>query len=413
MKLAFLLMSFLSTFAFSQTATGHYYLMSYFKNDYPGTGDMAGGFFATSTDGITWVELNNAKPILIPQTGPNVEGRMRDPYLYFDPMTQVFHLVYTTGWNTLNVGYTSIVPTDGKKFTDPNSWAPQTLIWFKDSIPNVNCCWAPEIIYDDIQQEYMLYLSIDVGVNGKQSYYYMTKDFISFTKGKNTAVAATSPMYGTPKFFDPGFTEIDGDMLKVANGNYRFFFKDERTGYKRIYSVTGPTPQGPWSPDSSPFLGTINGNMTGVEGPSSIKMGNQYRVYFDPYSARQNYRMVSSTDLTTWVDSSSRGLMIRSTIDTTTYFDYSHCNVLEIPQNIYNWIMSSSGKLAVKQNLKSLSPLYSGGARFTTSGIYDIMGKKLVNNFTLPSQNATMLPAGFYVTVGKDKKVVKDLQIQK
>ena len=402
MKPAFLLMSFLCTFAFSQTDTSHYYLMSFFRNDFPGTGDMTGAFFATSTDGLTWTVLNNNNPVLQP-VGIG-EGRVRDPYLYFDPMTQIFHLVYTTGWNTANIGYSSIVPANGKSFTDQNNWSPQVPLWVGDSVAGTVCCWAPEIFYDDIQNKYMIYLSIDVGVNGKQSYYFLTSDFVNYTKGK-------SPEYGTPKFFDPGFTEIDGDMLKVGDKNYYYFFKDERDGYKRIYYVSGPTPQGPWSPAASPFLGTINGVMSGCEGPSSIKMGSEYRVYFDPYSTRQNYRMVRSTDLVTWKDAGGVVVATDAYDVSAGYFDYSHCNVLEIPHNIYIWI--TTGSLAVKQDLKLLSPVYSSGVRFNVPGVYDIMGKKIEAGLSMPGQNAAMLPAGFYFRVDKDKKAVKDLQIQK
>jgi hypothetical protein len=399
MKLAFLLMTTLCALAFSQVETGHYYLMSYFKNNYPGTGDMAGTFFATSTDAIIWTELNSGKPILLP-AGLG-EKRMRDPFIYFDATSQTFHLVYTTGWNTTNIGYTSIVPTNGKPFTDQNSWSPQVPLWVGDSVAGSVCCWAPEIIYDDIQNKFMIYLSIDVGVDGKRAYYFMTSDFKTYTKGKSST-------YSSPMFFDPGFTEIDGDMLKVADHNYYFFFKDERVGYKKIYYVTGPTPQGPWD-TTNLAKKSINSVMTGVEGPSSIKVGNEYRVFFDPYSARQNYRMVKSTDLLTWKD----GGMIKTTADTTTYFDYSHCNVIEIPKNIYDWINSSSGALAVHQVPKSLSPVYSTGNRFEVPGVYDILGKKVVSNFSWPVQNAATLPAGFHVTVGKDKKVATNLDVQK
>jgi hypothetical protein len=369
----------------AQVDTGHYFLMTYFKNLYPPQNDMAGVFFATSTDGMNWVELNGGAPIIA--GSPITEKLCRDPMTYYDASTMTFHVIYTTGWTTKEIGYTSLLAADGKNFKDQKNWTAQIPMHVSDSIPNAICTWAPEIFWDDIQNKYMIYWSTDAGGIGKRAYYVFTTDFKTYTK----------PV----KFFDPGFTEIDGTILKVADGNYYFIFKDERDAGKTLFYVTGPTPQGPWSAITGPITSAI---LAGVEGPTAHKYGSEYRVYFDPYSTRASYRMVKSTDLVTWTD----GLMIKAG---GANFYFSHCNIIELPKNIYDWINTT--KLSVKQNCRPLSPIYSSGTHFEVPGVYDILGKKVIPGFSWPGQNAAMLPAGFHITVDKNKRVVKDLQTKK
>jgi hypothetical protein len=381
----------MSVSLFAQTDTGHYYIMSYFKNVYAPSNDASGGFFALSTDGLNWTELNGGAPIVPPN--PLGTFLCRDPFLFWDNQAGLFRYVYTTGWLDTIMGYAQITPANGKDFKVFQNWDKldaqgRRQIPIVDKIPLASCTWAPEIIWDDLQNKYMIYWSTEIGNQGKRAYYILTSDFKTFT----------DPV----KFFDPGFAEIDGDLLKVAENSYYFIFKDERDAGKKLFYVTGPTPQGPWS---TTITGPITlANLSGVEGPTALKFGDQYRVYFDPYSARANYRMVYSTDLVTWKD----GGTIKAG---GANFYYSHCNIQEIPKNIYDWI--TTGALSVHQVPRSLSPIYSAGARFEVPGVYDLMGKKIVTRFSWPGQNAAVLPAGFHVTVGKDKRVVKELQTQK
>jgi hypothetical protein len=226
----------------------------------------------------------------------------------------------------------------------------------------------------------MIYWSTDAGA-GKRAYYVLTSDFKTFT----------DPV----KFFDPGYTEIDGDIFKVQDGLYYYFFKDERDEVRKLFYVTGPTPQGPWSAVSP----TIT-QFPGVEGPSAIKIGNEYRVYFDPYNARANYRMVKSTDLVTWVD----GKTIYNQDNANFY--WSHCNVQEIPKAVYDWIRTTG----ISVHKGPLTPYYSANSRFNVPGVYNILGKRVQAVSSPSTQNVFRLPAGFYVTVDKKKAVGKDIQ---
>jgi hypothetical protein len=294
------------------TNSQHFYLFSYFDN----LNDGAGARLAVSSDAINWQKINEGDPVIIPELSS--ERLMRDPCVCYDARSGVFHLIWTTGWNQKTIGYAAV--------KDLRDWsrAVQKEIPVGEAIPNCACCWAPEIFYDDIKDSFMVYWSTERGTAGKRGYYCMTKDFKS--------VAATTP------FFDPGYSVIDESIIKVSDGLYYMFFKDEREGFeagkqaKNIHYVYGPTPQGSWRWNDSTTWDKVSPPITtsGCEGPSPIKIGNEYRVYFDfYYQVSTSYRMVKVTDLTTTASPWPQGdtLMTETGI-----FNYSHGTILEIPR---------------------------------------------------------------------------------
>ncbi|MBN2189310.1 MAG: glycoside hydrolase family 43 protein [Chitinispirillaceae bacterium] len=298
----------LPIFALAQLDTNsqHFYLFSYFLN----SDDAAGARLAVSSDAVFWQKINNENPVIVPILSE--EHLMRDPCIYYDTSTGVFHLVWTTGWNQKNIGYAAV--------RDLRNWGSdsctQVMLPVGEDIPNCACCWAPEIFYDDIKDSFMVFWSTERGTAGKRTYYCMTKDF-------KTITASTM-------FFDPGYSVIDAATIKVDSARYYMFFKDERTGEeagtqsKNIHYVYGPTPQGPWGAISKWIT------ITNCEGPSPIKIGNEYRVYFDPYFAvSSSYRMVKVTDLNTTASPWPQGDILMTE---TGIFNLSHGTILEIPR---------------------------------------------------------------------------------
>jgi sucrose-6-phosphate hydrolase SacC (GH32 family) len=284
------------------TSSQHFYLFTYFKN----LEQDKGARLAVSSDGINWQIYNNEQPVFTP-TLTN-EHLCRDPYTYFDSTTGVFHIVWTDGWETKSIGYATS--------KDLKTWTTQTELPLGTKIPNCACMWAPEIFFDDIKDSFMVYWSTDVGVNGKRSYYSLTKDFKNFS----------API----KFFDPGYTVIDDDILKADEGKYYIFFKDERdpaqagTQAKNIHYVYGTKPEGPWSAVSK-WIST-----PGCEGPSAIKIGNEVRVYFDPYTnPPSSYRMVKVTNLDTTASPWPQGDILKTAAGN---FLYNHGHIIEIPK---------------------------------------------------------------------------------
>ena len=288
------------------TNSQHFYLFTYFIN----TNDQAGARIAISSDGVNWQKINNEQPIFSPTISN--EHRARDPYTCYDSRTGVFHLVWTTGWTQKSIGYAAV-----KDLRDWNNCVQKALpVGVK--IPDCACTWAPEIFYDDVKDSFMIYWSTERGTNGKRSYYCMTKDFKTIS----------DPVL----FFDPGYSVIDNDILKVDNTTYYMFFKDERTASeagkqsKNIHYVTASRPQGPWTPAAGSDAITD----PGCEGPSAIKIGNEYCVYFDPYfDFSSTYRMIKVTDLATTASPWPRGPVLKTASGD---FLFSHGHIIEIPR---------------------------------------------------------------------------------
>ncbi|MBN2037380.1 MAG: glycoside hydrolase family 43 protein [Chitinispirillaceae bacterium] len=281
-----------------------YYLFTYFINLEEGLGAR----LALSSDGINFHQHIDGRPILAPLVG--VEKLMRDPTIYFEASTETFHMVWTCGWNETGIGYSSS--------KDLKNWTPQRFLPVGEKITGCACCWAPEIFYDDIKDSLMIFWSTEVGVDGKRAYYVMTKDFQTFSD--------------PAKLFDPGYTEIDAQILKVDEDKYYMFFKDERTSVqamrqaKNIHYVYGPTPQGPWSGESNGLTAV------GYEGPCAIIIGDEVRLYSDPYmdfASTNRMYAVKVADL----DASNKLWPVGPTLKTATgNFNWNHSSIIEIPR---------------------------------------------------------------------------------
>lgn len=244
---------------------------------------------ALSTNGYHWRALKGDRPFLKPE---NIGyGLMRDPCLAPGP-DGTFHMVWTSGWTTDKepvIGYATS--------KDLIHWAPQRAIRLMENEPTVRNLWAPEIFYDRPTARWLVFWSStipgrfaqtdqtgDSGYNHRV-YAVTTKDFETFTPPK--------------LFFDPGFNVIDATLL-AAEGKFYLIFKDERKHplKKNLRYATADKPEGPFGPPSEPFTGDW------VEGPSAIKMQNEYLVYFDHYIEPNYYGAVRSKDLKHWEDCS-------------------------------------------------------------------------------------------------------------
>ena len=297
----------------------HFYLCSYFFN----LNDDAGARLAVSSDALYWQKINNEDPVIVPELSN--EKLMRDPCICFDARSGVFHLVWTTGWNQQTIGYAAV--------KDLKDWknSVQIEIPVGKNIPNCACCWAPEVYFDDVLDSFMVFWSTERGTQGKRGYYCMTKDFKTFTESQ--------------LFFDPGYSVIDGTILKVADNQYYMFFKDERTAAeagkqaKNIHYVTSTSPQGPWSLDGPWDKVSPPITLPGMEGPSALKIGNEYWIFFDPFlTFSSTYRMVKTTDLATTTFPWPQGDILKTDNGN---FLFSHGTILEIPrakfmQLVYN-----------------------------------------------------------------------------
>jgi hypothetical protein len=255
------------------------WLFSYFK----GNGED-GLHLAYSNDGLKWTSLKNDRSFLTPVVGK--DKLMRDPCLFRGP-DGTFHLVWTVSWNEKGIGYASS--------KDLVSWSEQEYIPVMEQEPSARNCWAPEITYDPETKLFMIYWATTIpgrfkeGDSGKENsynhrlYYVTTKDFKSFS---NTGL-----------LYDQGFNVIDAS-IKPDGKRFVMFLKDEtpEPPQKNIRVAYADKLTGPYGKPSVPITGNY-----WAEGPSSLKIGGFWYVYFDKYRDRK-YGMVRSKDLQNWED---------------------------------------------------------------------------------------------------------------
>ena len=271
--------------ATSQTARqDSVWLFSYFKNN-----GEDGLHLAYSTDGLQWIALNNDSSFLGPTAGK--DKLMRDPCIIQGPDGR-FHMVWTVSWNEKGIGYASS--------TDLVHWSPQQYLPVMEHEKNALNCWAPEITYDPARKEYMIYWATTIPGRFPQSdslgdqqynhrmYYVTTKDFKTYSK--------------TRLLYEPGFNVIDATIVK-AGSRYMMFLKDETLKpqpQKNIRVAYSQQLTGPYGKPSAPITGRY-----WAEGPTVMKMGNEYLVYFDKYTEGQ-FGALASSDLTNWTDLSDK-----------------------------------------------------------------------------------------------------------
>ena len=260
------------------------YLFSYFINN-----GEDGLHLAWSEDGLQWEALNNNRSFLKPETGK--DKLMRDPCIIQTP-DKIFHMVWTVSWGEKGVGYASS--------RDLVHWSEQQYIPVMEHEKKAMNCWAPEIYYDEVNEEFMVFWSTTIpgrfpetdgsgdGKNNHRMYYVSSRDMQHFSE--------------TRLLYDPGFNSIDGTLLKHGD-RYLMFLKDETRkpeAQKNIRVATSLSPTGPWSPASEPIYDT-----DWAEGPSIGRVGERWILYFDRYTAG-SYGAMSSRDLEHWKDISDQ-----------------------------------------------------------------------------------------------------------
>jgi beta-xylosidase len=175
-------------------------------------------------------------------------------------------------------------------------------------VPNVLNSWAPEIFHDEETGEYIIFWSsavpgtfpetedrgdirstLGIGINHR-IYYVKTRDFRTYTP--------------TALFYDGGFVSIDATILREGR-RYIMFIKDETKRpepEKNIRVAIAASAQGPYGPASTP----ISPPGVWVEGPTAVKIGDMFYLYYDAYMVPQRMMAARSRDLIHWEDISTQ-----------------------------------------------------------------------------------------------------------
>lgn len=279
------------------------YLFSYFK----GNGED-GLHFAYSNDGYSWESLKNNQSFLTPNVGK--DKLMRDPCI-IKGGDGLYHMVWTVSWTDKGIGYASS--------KDLINWSEQQFIPVMQHEKDTRNTWAPEITYDDVTKEYMIYwastirglfpetqVKEDDGYNHRM-YYTVTKDFKTFSN--------------TQLLYEPGFNVIDSSILKDGD-QFVMFLKDEtkQPAEKNLKVAFSKNLTGPYTKASAPITGDY-----WAEGPTAMKIDGKWIVYFDKYRDHK-YGAVSSEDLKTWEDISDTIRFPKGT---------RHGTILKVPYHVF------------------------------------------------------------------------------
>jgi beta-xylosidase len=258
-------------------------MFCYFKNN-----GEDGLHMAYSKDGLQWKALKGDSSFLTPTVSK--DKLMRDPCV-IRGADGLFHMVWTDSWTDKGIGYASS--------PDLVHWSAQRQLPVMSNEPKARNCWAPEITYDASTKSYMIYWattidgrfpltdSLSESKYNHRIYYITTKDFKNY-----------SP---TRMLFDFGFNSIDATIVPEGK-RFVMIFKDETLHpvQKNIKIAYADKLTGPYSKPEGPITGNY-----WAEGPTTLRIGNKWIVYFDKYRDHQ-YGAITSTDLKHWTDISDQ-----------------------------------------------------------------------------------------------------------
>ncbi|MGC4104271.1 glycoside hydrolase family 43 protein [Ferruginibacter sp.] len=258
------------------------YMFGYFNNN-----GKDGLHLAYSKDGYRWTALNKDSAVLKPMVAK--DKLMRDPCI-IKGEDGLFHMVWTVSWNDKGIGYANS--------SDLVHWSEQQFIPVMKGEDSARNCWAPEITYDKKNRQYMIYWATTIAGKYKMDtvvengynhrlYYVTTKDFKTFSK--------------TTLLYDKGFNVIDATIVPDGK-QYVMFLKDETRlpPQKNIKIAYSKNLTKGFSAPSAPITGNY-----WAEGPTTLKLGDTWIVYFDKYRDHK-YGAVQSTDLKNWTDVSDK-----------------------------------------------------------------------------------------------------------
>lgn len=214
------------------------YLFVHFKEKKTPDGEQV--YFGLSKDGFHWEKVNEENPVLWSYYG---DKGVRDFTITYCKHTNKYYIWATDlslayGMrNQYHNSWEEIARNGSHSFSvweseDLVNWSEQTLVEIGND--DFGCLWAPDIIYDKKEDDYMIHWSSPHICNnfGKKGIYYTrTKDFRHFTQPKE--------LYRKPD----GTGIIDSAMYE-ENGQYYMFLKSEGNPAKIILvksdTITGP-----------------------------------------------------------------------------------------------------------------------------------------------------------------------------
>ena len=212
------------------------------------TGEQKDGeqiYFSVSRDGLHWTDLNDGKPVLYSHIG---ECGVRDPFPVKNPLNGRYYLI----------------ATDLR-------------------IREAGCVWAPEAVFDEEEQAFLVFFASKVKCDGEETakhriYAAYTKDFVTFSD--------------TFLYMERERDVIDTTILR-SNGKYYRISKDETDS--RLILEESDSLRGDFKRISCPVFEKLKG----MEGPEGYLLpeGRSWCVIADQFAEGKGYLPMITEDL--------------------------------------------------------------------------------------------------------------------
>lgn len=285
-------------------------------------------YFMTSDNGRDWKALNNKEPVLVSTLG---EKGVRDPYIIRSPDKNIFYLIATDlsihlnpDWGRAQTNASqSIVVWESE---DLVNWSAPRLV--KVAPDNAGCTWAPEAVYDEASDRYMVFWASktsDDNFAKHRIWAAHTQDFREFS----------DPFI----YIEKPHTVIDTTIIK-EDGIYYRFNKDE--AQKNITMERSEHLMTDWRTVEDFSLSALQGYegpTAFVTAPSETGQPAQWNLLLDFYSQGKGYREFQTTDL-------SSGHFEEGNNMTFPFHPVRHGSVLTLTQDEYDRLQTAENDKA-------------------------------------------------------------------
>jgi len=302
------------------------YIFVHFREKYTPDGEQV--YFGLSKDGFNWEMVNSGEPVLVSNVG---ECGVRDHVIFRKKeggfvilstdlsLANNFESKYHGDWKEINHnGSNFLVKWES---SDLVHWSDAELVRMVDD--SFGCVWAPEIIADEENGDYMVHWSSfhnEENPDHTAIYYARTKDFKTFSKAKILC-----------KKDDTGI--IDSNIVYENGYYYRFIksdFNPEHIMLHRSTSLTGEYERMPAFDEEMDKL-----EQGQYEAPTCFKLSDgRWCVMLDFYGCekeKQGYVPFIADDITT-------GRFVRSDDKFSFPYGFKHGTVMTITDEEYDRI---------------------------------------------------------------------------
>lgn len=249
-------------------------------------------YFSVSQNGTRWKTLNAKQPILRSTVG---EQGVRDPNIIRKPDGSGFYLIATD----LSIFHLGEQFGNDKWGVSQTAGSKSIVVWESENLvdwdyvgdglheiarENATCTWAPEVIYDDEREAYMVYWASKTEEDWQHRVYRSyTTDFETFT---------------APEVYIEGDVSlIDTTFIKEGDTYYRFT-KNEAATY--VYMEKSKSLSGDFvAVNTFTINGSSHTSYTGYEGPTAYKLNGEDKwcLLLDNYGRSAGYKPFVTDDI--------------------------------------------------------------------------------------------------------------------